>query len=55
MVFLSLKCVLDWSRLSIADRLRLLAFDSELRRLPRPLIDAIWAGIDALATNQGPS
>jgi len=35
-------------RLSSADRLRLLAFDAELRRLPRPLIAALWAGADAL-------
>jgi hypothetical protein len=35
-------------RLTPAKRLELLAFDAELRRLPRPLIEAIWAGIDAL-------
>jgi hypothetical protein len=35
-------------RLSPADRLELLAFDAELRRLPRPLIEAIWAGVDAV-------
>lgn len=34
-------------RLSQADRLQLLAFDAELRRLPRPLIAAVWAA-DAL-------
>jgi hypothetical protein len=36
------------TRLSTADRLELLAFDAELRRLPRPLIEALWAGVDAL-------
>ncbi len=39
----------DWlGRLSPADRLQLLAFDAEFRRLPRPLLDALWAGVDAL-------
>jgi hypothetical protein len=37
-----------YARLSAADRLRLLALDAELRHVPRPLIDAIWAGVDAL-------
>ena len=36
------------AQLSPEDRLELLAFDCELRRVPRPLIDAIWAGVDAL-------
>ena len=35
-------------RLSHADRLRLLAFDAQLRQLPRPLLDALWAGVDAV-------
>jgi len=35
-------------RLSAADRLQLPALDAELRRLPRPLLDALWAGVDAL-------
>ena len=35
-------------RLSPADRLQLLAFDAELRGLPRPFIAAIWAGVDAV-------
>jgi hypothetical protein len=35
-------------RLSPADRLQLLAFDAELRRLPRPFIEALWAGVDAV-------
>jgi hypothetical protein len=38
-----------WLRLSPADRLELVvAFDLELRRAPRALIDAVWAGVDAL-------
>jgi len=36
------------ARLSPTDRLRLLLFDAELRRLPRPFLDALWAGVDAL-------
>jgi hypothetical protein len=32
----------------LVDRLALVAFDAELRRLPRPLVEAIWAGVDAL-------
>jgi hypothetical protein len=32
------------SRLPLVDRLELLAFDAELRRLPRPLIEAIGDG-----------
>jgi hypothetical protein len=43
----------DWSQLSPADRLRLLVFDAELRRVPRPLIDALWAGVDALEREMG--
>ena len=35
-------------RLSPADRLQLLPFDAKLRRLPRLLIAALWAGVDAL-------
>ena len=35
-------------RLSPADCLQLLAFEAELRRLPRPFLDALWAGVDAL-------
>src|SRR5688500_11261478 len=31
-----------------AERLEVLAFDAELRRVPRPLIEALWAGVDAL-------
>jgi hypothetical protein len=39
----------EWlARLSPADRLRLLAFDCELRRLLRPLISALWEALDAL-------
>ena len=37
------------------DRLRLLAFDAELRRLPRPFLDALWAGVDALESSSGSS
>ena len=44
----------DWlARLSPADRLRLLIFDAELRRVPRPLISALWAGLDALERDKG--
>jgi len=42
-------------RLSPADRLRLLTFDAELRRLPRPLVNALWAGVDALKRPAAPS
>jgi hypothetical protein len=28
--------------------LRLLAFEADLRRLPRPFLDPLWAGVDAL-------
>jgi len=35
-------------RLSAADRLRLLAFGCELRRLPRSLVSALWATLDSL-------
>ena len=45
--------------LPLADWLRLLAFDAELRRPPRPLIAALWAGVDALevggSANSDPS
>jgi hypothetical protein len=41
----------DWFRLSIPDRLRLLLFDAELRRFPRPFIDALWEALDALETS----
>jgi hypothetical protein len=40
-------------RLSLADRLRLLAFDAELRCLPRCFLDALWAGVDALGATRG--
>ena len=36
------------AQLSFADRIRLLALDAELCRLPRPFIDALWAGVDAV-------
>jgi hypothetical protein len=36
------------ARLSPADRLRLVIFDAELRRLPRPLLDALWLALDCL-------
>jgi hypothetical protein len=42
------------ARLSAADCLRLSAFDAELRAVPRPLIAAIWAGVDALDAQDGP-
>ena len=29
-------------------RVRLLAFDCELRRLPRPLVEALWEALEAL-------
>jgi hypothetical protein len=38
----------DWSRLSATDRLHVLIFDCELRRVPRPLLDALWEALDAL-------
>ena len=43
------------SRLSAADRLRLLAFDAELRGLPQPFLEALWAGVDALESRQRPT
>jgi hypothetical protein len=36
------------NRMSPRDRLHLLEFDAELRRQPRPLIAALWAGVDAV-------
>jgi hypothetical protein len=36
------------SRLSAIDRLRLLAFDCELRWVPRPLVSVFWEALDAL-------
>lgn len=36
------------ARLRPADLLRSVAFDAELRGLPRPFVDAIRAGVDAL-------
>ena len=34
--------------LSPADRPRLLALDAQLRRLPRPVVDTLWAAVDSL-------
>jgi hypothetical protein len=38
----------DWSMLSRSDCLRVLIFDAELRRVPRPLIVALWEALGAL-------
>jgi hypothetical protein len=35
-------------RLSPADHLQLVAFDAQLRRLPRPFLNALWEALDAL-------
>jgi hypothetical protein len=37
-----------WFRLPLVDRLELVALDLELRRAPRALIEAVWAGVDVL-------
>jgi hypothetical protein len=36
------------AQLSLADRLELVAFDLELRRAPRALIEALWQTVDKL-------
>jgi hypothetical protein len=41
-------CRSSASATSASERLELIAFDLELRRVPRALIEAIWAGVDAL-------
>jgi hypothetical protein len=35
-------------RLSLADRLRVLAFDATLTATPAPLIEALWLAVDAV-------
>lgn len=37
-----------YTRLSLRDRLELLAFEAELASFPRSLILALWEGIDLL-------
>lgn len=42
-----------YSRWSLSDRLQMLAFEAELTRLPRSLIEAVWEMVDAGAQVAG--